>query len=91
MREKETQFFQISKQLSEFYNVVSTLYESTEGRRVFSGSSAFSKLFGELGQWIKSDFVIRLEEPVKILGDFVGSGNEWNRIQSLLREREREI
>jgi hypothetical protein len=25
------------------------------------------------------------------LADFVGSGNDWNRIQSLLREREREI
>ena len=40
---------------------------------------------------MKSDFVVRLDEPVKIVGDFVGSGNEWNRIQSLLREREREI
>jgi hypothetical protein len=61
LREKETQFLQISKQLSEFYGVVSTLYESTDGRRVFSGSSAFSKLFTELGQWMKSDFVVRLE------------------------------
>jgi hypothetical protein len=32
-----------------------------------------------------------LDEPVKIVGDFVGSGTEWNRMQSLLREREREI
>lgn len=91
LREKETQFLQISKQLSEFYNVVSTLSQSSEGSRLFSGSSNFSRLFSELGQWIKSDFVVRLEEPVKIVGDFVGSGNEWNRIQSLLREREREI
>jgi hypothetical protein len=28
---------------------------------------------------------------MKIIGDFVGSGNDWNRIQSTLREREREI
>ncbi len=28
---------------------------------------------------------------MKILGDFVGSGNDWNRAQSLMREREREI
>lgn len=28
---------------------------------------------------------------MKIVGDFVGSGNDWNRIQSTLREREREI
>jgi DNA repair exonuclease SbcCD ATPase subunit len=91
LREKETQFLQISKQLSEFYNVVNTLNQSSEGSKLFSGSSNFSKLFGELGQWIKSDFVVRLEEPYKIIGDFVGSGNEWNRVQSLLREREREI
>lgn len=91
LREKETQFLQISKQLSEFYGVVNTLYESNEGRRVFSGSSSFSKLFNDLGQWMKSDFVVRLEEPYKIMGDFIGSGNDWNRIQSLLREREREI
>jgi hypothetical protein len=63
------------------------LSESSEGSRLFSGSSNFSKLFTELGQWMKSDFVVRLEEPVKIVGDFIGSGNEWNRIQSLLRER----
>lgn len=89
LREKETQFFQISKQLSEFYGVVNTLYETNDGRKVLSGSSSFNKLFGELGQWIKSDFVVRLEEPVKIIGDFTGSGNDWNRIQSALRERER--
>jgi hypothetical protein len=75
LREKETQFLQISKQLSEFYNVVNTLNQSSEGSRLFSGSSNFSKLFGELGQWIKSDFVVRLEEPYKVIGDFVGSGN----------------
>jgi hypothetical protein len=91
LREKETQFHQISKQLSEFYKVVGDMYESNEGRRVLSGSTNFSRIFTDLGQWIKSDYVVRLEEPVKILGDFTGSGNEWNRIQSMLREREREI
>ena len=58
---------------------------------MFSGSTSFSKLYTDLGQWIKSDFIVRLEEPVKTLGEFVGSGDEWNRVQSLLREREREI
>lgn len=75
LREKETQFLQISKQLSEFYKVVNNLYETSEGRRVFSGSSAFSKLFTDLGDWMKSEFVVKLDEPVKVIGDFVGSGN----------------
>lgn len=91
MREKETQYLQISKQLSEFYKTVGTLNDSAEGKRLFSGSSNFSRLFTELGQWINTGFAVRLEEPVKIIGDFQGSGNDWNRLQSALREREREI
>ena len=91
LKEKETQFLQVSKQLSEFYNVVGEVYGSTEGSRILSGSSSFSKLYGTVGQWMQSDFLVRLEEPMKIVGDFVGSGTEFNRMQSLLREREREI
>lgn len=91
LREKETQYLQISKQLSEFYKAVGTLNDSAEGKRLFSGSSNFSRLFTEIGQWINTGFAVRLEEPVKIIGDFQGSGNDWNRLQSALREREREI
>lgn len=91
LREKETQYQQISKQLAEFYKTVNTLYDTVDGKRVFSGSSTFSRLFTDLGQWISSGFVVKLEEPVKIMGDFQGSGNDWNRLQSLLRERERDI
>ncbi len=91
LREKETQFFQISKQLSEFYKVVNSLYDTVDGKRIFSSSSAFSNLFNDVGQWIKSDFVVKLDEPLKIIGELVGSGNDWNRVQSLLREKEREV
>lgn len=59
LREKETQFLQISKQLSEFYKVVGEVYESNEGRKVMTGSS-FSRIFIDLGKWINSDFMIRL-------------------------------
>lgn len=65
--------------------------DTVDGKKIFSGSSAFSRLFTDLGQWINSGFAVKLEEPVKIIGDFQGSGNDWNRLQSLLREREREI
>jgi len=91
LREKETQFLQISKQLSEFYKIVGEVYETNDGRKTLSGSSSFTRLYSELGNWIKSDYLIRLEEPVKILSEFIGSGNDWNRAQSLLRERERDI
>lgn len=91
LREKETQYLQISKQLADFYKTVNTLYETNDGRKLFSGSTAFSNIFTDLGQWINSGFAVKLEEPVKIIGDFQGSGNDWNRLQSVLREREREI
>lgn len=91
LREKETQFQQISKQMSEFYKVIGEISNSSEGSKLFSTNSSFSKMYGDLGQWMKSDYMVRLDEPMKIVGDFVGSGNEFNRMQSLLREREREI
>lgn len=61
LREKETQFAQVSRSLSEFYKVVGDMNESSEGRRLFSGASNFSRLFSDLGQWMKSEFVIRLD------------------------------
>lgn len=91
LREKETQFAQVSKQLAEFYKVVGDLNKSSEGVKLFSGASNFTRLFSDLGQWINSGFIVRLDEPTKFVGDFVGSGNDWNRIQSALRERERDI
>jgi len=54
-------------------------------------SSSFTTLYKGVDSWIHSDYSVRLEEPMKILGEFVGSGNDWNRIQSVMREREREV
>lgn len=91
LREKETQFLQISKQLSDFYSIVNDVFSTNDGRRILSGSSNLSRQLGDIGNWVSSGFAVRLDEPMKIIGDFVGSGNDWNRIQSTLREREREI
>lgn len=91
LREKETQYYQISKQLADFYKTVNSLYETSEGQKVFSSSSAFSNLYKDVGQWINSGFAVKLDEPLKIVGEIVGSGNDFNRLQSVLREREREI
>lgn len=91
LREKETQFYQISKQLADFYKTVNSLYETTDGQKVLSSSSAFNNLYKDVGQWIQSGFAIKLDEPLKIVGEIVGSGNDFNRLQSTLREREREI
>jgi hypothetical protein len=91
LREKETQYYQISKQLADFYKTVNSLYETSEGQKVFSNSSAFNNLYKDVGQWINSGFAVKLEEPLKIVGEIVGSGNDFNRLQSVLREREKEI
>lgn len=91
LREKETQYYQISKQLADFYKTVNSLYETSEGQKVFSSSSAFSNLYKDVGQSINSGFAVKLDEPLKIVGEIVGSGNDFNRLQSVLREREREI
>lgn len=91
LKEKETQYLQISKQLSDFYKTIGTLNETTEGKQLFSSSSAFSKLFTDLGQWINSGFPVKLEEPMKIIGEFQGSGNDWSRLQSVVREKEAEV
>jgi hypothetical protein len=87
LREKEDQFHQVSKQLGELHKVIGEIYGTSEGSRLLSSSSSFSNVYKGLESWIKSDYSVRLEEPMKILGDFVGSGNDWNRIQSLMRER----
>ena len=36
-------------------------------------------------------FVVHIGEPTRILGDFEGSGNDFNRLLSFLRERDAEV
>lgn len=61
LREKETQFSQISKQLAEFYKAVNESYGTNDGRKLLSGSSNLSRLLSDLGNWINTGFAIRLE------------------------------
>ena len=46
-------------------------------------ADAIKRIKKFLEEWEKSEFC----EPTKELGEFVGSGNNWNRLLSYARER----
>lgn len=56
-----------------------------------SGNSSVSKYITSLGDLIKTSFTVYIGEPTRVLGDFEGSGNDWNRLLSFLRERDGEV
>lgn len=84
LREKETQFHQVSKKL---VDTQSTLKNAFDNNPSLHSNGPLKNTFDGLSSYITSDFIVRLEEPVKILGDFQGTGNEFNRFSSLLREK----
>jgi hypothetical protein len=85
-RERENQFLLTSKTLSETQTTLNdliannpTLQDNVVLIRLTQNLTSFSASSG----W-------KLDEPLRLLGDFVGSGNDFNRVSSLLREREAE-
>lgn len=56
-----------------------------------SGNSSVAKYITSLGDLIKTSFTVYIGEPTRVLGDFEGSGNDWNRLLSFLRERDGEV
>ncbi len=83
LREREGQFQALSKTVQELYKSLVELQNSG----AVSGNSSVSKYVDLLGGLVTSTFTINIGEPTKILGDFEGSGNDWNRLLSFLRER----
>ncbi len=88
LREKETQFEQAAKALKETHK---TLEELIKNNHSISTNTSITRIFESLNSFVTTDFAIKLEEPLKIIGDFIGSGNDWNRIQSALREKDDEL
>lgn len=84
LREKETQFQEMSKSVQDAFSVLSELKQNNQS---FSSNNAFNRAYENLNALITTKFAISLAEPVKILGDFEGSGNDWNRLLSFVRER----
>jgi len=87
LREKEGQFQAISKTVQDLYRSLIELQNSG----AVGGNSLVSKHVDLLGNFVSSTFTVHIGEPTRILGDFEGSGNDFNRLLSFLREREGEV
>ena len=87
MREKETQFQSLSKTVQELHRELVQL----NGSGAISNNSLIAKNIDLLGNLVASTFTVHIGEPTRVLGDFVGSGNDFNRLLSFLRERDSEI
>ena len=82
MRERDAQFQSLSSTVQQLQKSLIELQNSG----AISGNSLVSKNIDTLGNLISSSFTIHIGEPTRILGDFVGSGTEFNRALSLYRE-----
>lgn len=54
-------------------------------------SSSFTRIVNDVNNLVVSKFSLSLNEPMKILGEIEGSGNDFNRLLSYLRERNGEV
>ena len=56
-----------------------------------SNKSMVARDIDLLGNIINTTFTVHIGEPMRVLGEFEGSGNDFNRLLSFLRERDAEI
>lgn len=54
-------------------------------------NSSVSRYVTSLGDLVRTSFTVQIGEPMRILGDFEGSGNDFNRLLSYVRERDGEV
>lgn len=87
LRERDAQFQSLSNTVQQLQKSLIELQNSG----AISGNSLVSKNIDLLGNLISSSFTIHIGEPMRVLGDFEGSGNDFNRLLSFLRERDGEI
>lgn len=87
LREKENQLSEANRIIQELAKNLTTIQNNTPS---LAGNSSFLKIVGEVNNLIVTKFSLSLSEPIKVLGDFEGSGNDWNRLLSFLRERDAE-
>jgi hypothetical protein len=87
LREKETQFQALSKTVQDLYRGLSEL----QGSGYVTGNSSIARYVDTLGNLVNTTFTVHIGEPTRILGDFEGSGNDFNRLLSFIRERDAEV
>jgi hypothetical protein len=57
----------------------------------YSGNATITKLADNINTYLVSGLGANYNEPLRIIAEFVGSGNNWDRLASHLREREAEL
>lgn len=87
LHELENKFLQTSKLLADTDRDLSTLISQNPS---LADNAALRRLQTNLNLFVTSSYAVKLEEPIRNLGEFVGSGNDWSRLLSFAREREAE-
>jgi hypothetical protein len=85
LREKENQFQIMSKTIKD---LKSTLVDLTNNNPSLKDNSYLTRSLDLVGTVAQYTFTT---EPMRVLGDFAGSGNDWNRLLSFVRERSAEV
>ena len=87
LREREGQLQALSKTVQELYRSLNELQNSG----AVGSNSLVARNLDILGNLVSSSFTVQIGEPTRILGEFEGSGNDFNRLLSFLRERDAEV
>lgn len=87
LREKDNQLQQAQTLVAQLQQSLNGVYENNPS---FQENAAFKRSLDQVNQAVVTKFALSLSEPTRVLGDFQGTGNDFNRLMSLLREREGE-
>lgn len=87
LREKENQFQEMSRIVQDLNK---TLGDIRNNNPSIASVTAFSSVCENVNNLVSSKFTLCISEPIKILSDVEGSGNDFNRLLSYLRERDGE-
>ena len=87
LREKENQYAQASKALAESKDALANLLANNPS---LHDNVVINRVYTNISGYVDGTSY-KLDEPLRIVGEVVGSGDNWARIQSNLRERDEEI
>ena len=88
LREREDQLQQANKLLGDTQRALRDLLANNSA---YSGNATLSRLAENINTYLVSGLGANYNEPLRIISEFVGSGNDWDRLASHLREREAEL
>ena len=88
LREREDQLQHANKLLGDTQRALRDLLANNP---TYSGNATITKLADNINTYLVSGLGANYNEPLRIISEFVGSGNNWDRLASHLREREAEL